>query len=304
MHDDGASVAEGVAHAFEPSGNDIGLSPSDGHIGPPHASIAVADGSLLDEQGVAIGKAIVGAYLQGALREGRAVWRIAVALTVEIRAKEHVAACANGLRAHLDGNLTCGLLDLRGVLGEVVAGLDGHAVKRCLQVCHILVGLRLLVGELGVLAAQLLVVGIDRARELRYVDEERHLLHISLAVVGELHGDISARHAHTAIILDVAAFKRHLETVGKLRHPCARASMLVNDACDGLGADVRATTVDVDLCCLARVGGHNAICGRVEHHRSVLDDKLHGIFAVGAWIAILPILALMRNRIAYYWVLS
>ena len=92
--------------------------------------------------------------------------------------------------------------------------------------------------------------------------------------------------------------------VGKLRHPCARASLLVNDSCDGLGADVRATTVDVDLGGLARVGGHNSIGGRVEHHRSVLDDELHGILTVYAWIAILPILALMRNRIAYYWVLS
>ena len=92
MHNDGASVAEGVAHAFEPSGNDIGLATRDRHVGPPHASIAVADGRLLDEQGVATGKAIVGAYLQGALREGRAVGCIAVALAVEIRAKEHVAA--------------------------------------------------------------------------------------------------------------------------------------------------------------------------------------------------------------------
>ena len=92
MHDDGASVAEGVAHAFEPSRNDIGLATRDGHVSPPYSCVAVADGRLLDEQGVAIGKAIVGAYLQVALREGRAVWRIAVALTVEIRAKEHVAA--------------------------------------------------------------------------------------------------------------------------------------------------------------------------------------------------------------------
>ena len=92
MHDDGASVAEGVAHAFEPSRNDIGLATRYGHVGPPYASVAVADGRLLDEQGVAIGKAIVGAYLQVALREGRAVGRIAVALTVEIRAQEHVAA--------------------------------------------------------------------------------------------------------------------------------------------------------------------------------------------------------------------
>ena len=132
MHDDGASVTEGVAHAFEPSGNDIGLATRDGHIGPPHASIAVADGRLLNEHGVATGKAIVGAYLQGALREGRAVWRIAVALTVEIRAQEHVAACAHGLRAHLDGNLTCGLLNLRGVLGEVVVVLDGNTIERSL----------------------------------------------------------------------------------------------------------------------------------------------------------------------------
>ena len=104
-----------------------------------------------------------------------------------------------------------------------------------------------------------------------------------------MHGDISARHAHTAILLDVAALKRHLEMVGKLRHPCARASLLVNDACDRLCADVRATTVDVNLGGLARVGGHNAIGGRVEHHGSVLDDKLHGILTVGAIGARLPI---------------
>ena len=114
-------------------------------------------------------------------------------------------------------------------------------------------------------------------------------MHISLAIIGELHGDISARHAHTDILLDVAALKRHLEMVGKLRHPCARASLLVNDACDRLGADVRAATVYVDLSGLARIGGHNAIGVRVEHHGSVLDDKLHGILTVGAIGARLPI---------------
>ena len=164
-----------------------------------------------------------------------------------------------------------------------------------MQVCYILVGLRLLIRELGVLAAQLLVVGIDRARELRYVDEERNLLHISLAIVGELHGDISARHAHTAILLDVAAFKRHLEMVGELRHPCARASLLVNDACDRLGAYVLSTTVDIDLCGLARVDWHNAIGCRVEHHWSVLDDELHGILTVGAIGAILSGLAIVAG---------
>ena len=92
MHDDGASVTKGVAHAFEPSRNDIGLATRYRHIGPPHSCVAITNGRLLDEQGVAIGKAIVGAYLQVALREGRAVWRIAVALAVEIRSKEHVAA--------------------------------------------------------------------------------------------------------------------------------------------------------------------------------------------------------------------
>ena len=79
--------------------------------------------------------------------------------------------------------------------------------------------------------------------------------------------------------------------VGKLRNPCARASLLVNDACDRLGADVLATTVDVDLGGLARVGGHNAIGGRVEHHGRVFDDKLHGILAVYAILSGLTVVA-------------